>query len=245
MAGVFSAGSSQSLTLSPNPVPAYPVTVGVWFLTTVASPATSATIWAFGQPTGSGANNAFYQDTSNNLNVWDGGTATAIQAISTGIWYFGLCRLISGTNKRYSVISSQGAVSHGQDTSANVSTGMTNAAIGASSENGATLNYFTGRIGEFWYTNKDVQADGAQTQLPLLWQLALRGPFSVPNIVRDIVEYRSLYSTLGDKPGETYSGLFGRQKWTPNGGPGLGAHPPIMGGYRTGPGARALAPIPF
>lgn len=239
MAGFFSAGSSQCLTQSSNPVPAYPYTVGVWFQTTATSPATSATVWAFAQTAGAGNNNAFYQDTSNNLNFWDGGNVTTIQAsISTGIWYFGLCRCISGTNKRFSLLSSRGAVSHAQDTTSSITTGMTNAAIGSSSENNATLNYFTGYIAEFWLTNADVQADGAQTSEPTLWQLAYSGPFSVPHIAQNIIDYRSLRSSLGsdqDRGAETYAGANGRQVWTSNGSPTLGPHPPLFTTYAPPP----------
>lgn len=90
--------------------------------------------------------------------------------------------------------------------------------------------FFDGRMAEIWYTNTDIQADGLQLQDALLRQLAYGGPFSVPHIAKDIVEYRSLRvhpDSRGDQPSEVYHGKFGRQIWTNANGVTAGPHPPL------------------
>lgn len=87
-----------------------------------------------------------------------------------------------------------------------------------------------GQIAEIWYTNTDIQPDGAQLQNSTLRQLAFNGPFSLPHIAKDIVEYRSFRSRLDsrqDTPEEVYHrGL--RQTWTNTNGVTLGPHPPAV-----------------
>jgi hypothetical protein len=85
-----------------------------------------------------------------------------------------------------------------------------------------------GKIAGLWYTNTDIQADGGQLQERTLRQLAFNGPFSLPNIAKDIVEYRGFRSSLAsrqDDPSEVY--YRGTPPvWTNVNGVTLGPHPP-------------------
>lgn len=101
--------------------------------------------------------------------------------------------------------------------------------MGLGTDGGGTQP-FTGRLAEFWCTNTDIQADNAQLQDWMARQLAYGGPFSVPHIVKDIVEYRSLRvfpESRGDRGTEVYHGKFGRQTWANTNGVTTGPHPPL------------------
>lgn len=67
-----------------------------------------------------------------------------------------------------------------------------------------------------------------------LHQLARLGPFSLPHIAKDIIEYRSLRSGLisgDDKPDEVYWGKQRQADWINTAGVILGDHPPLYPGY--------------
>jgi hypothetical protein len=107
---------------------------------------------------------------------------------------------------------------------------------------------FDGNVAEFWYTNTDIQPDGAQLDGNLLRQLAYGGPFSVPHIAGDILEYRSFRKVIesdqdeavGD---EVYWGGAGRQVWTNTNGVTRGPHPPLPGWYRKPADSRLMVPF--
>jgi len=97
--------------------------------------------------------------------------------------------------------------------------------------------FLNGLIAEYWLTNTDIQPDGAQLDDNLLRQLAYGGPFSVPHIAKDLIEYRSfrkvIESDQDEAPGdEVYWGGAGRQVWTNTNGVRRGPHPPLPGYYK-------------
>ena len=79
-----------------------------------------------------------------------------------------------------------------------------------------------------WVTNTDIQADGAQLQNSTLRQLAMNGPYSLPHIAKDIIEYRGFRSRL-DSSQDISEEVFYRgtkPAWSNLGGVKLGPHPP-------------------
>jgi hypothetical protein len=91
-------------------------------------------------------------------------------------------------------------------------------------------------ISEFWYTNTDIQPDGAQLNDDLLRQLAYGGPFSVPHVAANLIEYRSFRKVIESDQDEAvgdgvYWGGAGRQVWTNTNGVTRGPHPPLPGWY--------------
>jgi hypothetical protein len=111
--------------------------------------------------------------------------------------------------------------------------------------NSSPSGFFDGQVGEFWYTDTDIQADGAQLQDSTLRQLAYFGPFSIPHIAKDIVEYRSFRSRLDsrqDTPDEVYY-RGTRPVWTNTNGVNLGPHPPAATNYIDPPGSVYTPPM--
>ncbi len=94
-------------------------------------------------------------------------------------------------------------------------------------------------MAEFWYTDADVQVASGQVGDSLFWQLANYGPFSVPYLFPNIVEYRQLKF---DAPGPDIA-YHRSNKTSPNWAVnnilndagsvsiGMGPGPPLSGGY--------------
>lgn len=232
MAASFLAASSQRLLNSTPPVTNYPFTVGMWVYPTTTGAVRS--FWSLGDTAGT-AN--FWRLSQTATNVWqftaqpnsaDAGTVTANR------WAFLVARGINATNRRVSALQYNGVVAHGQNTTNTTPAGIDVMAIGATIVSVQT-HFFSGLIGEFWYTNTDIQADGAQLQDATLRQLAYGGPSSLPHIAKDIIEYRSFWSALSsdqDKPEEVYWGAAGRQTWVNVNGVTRGPHCPLPMNYR-------------
>lgn len=159
--------------------------------------------------------------------IANGGTTTANQ------WAFVLGRFINATNRRISVLQYDGSIIHAQSTTSRAPTGLDSVAIGGRITSSPD-QFFGGFVGEFWYTDTDIQPGGAQLENALLMKLALGGPFSVPHVAKSLVEYRSLRTGLDsaqDRPEEIwYRGLW--PTWTNTNGVTLGPHPPLPGWYQ-------------
>lgn len=238
MAGSFVRASSQFVSRASVSLPAglYPFTIAAW-----VNPASipAATMTAVGFHTSSSNVNFAYlgvTSTTGTPRLTCQGTGnqatTTATGLTTGNWSFMLGRFINTTNRRLSVLHYNGVLEHAQGTTSVVLASQDTTAVGAF-VGSANSNFFDGRIGEFWYTNTDIQADAAQLQDSTLQQLAYGGPFSVPHIAKDIVEYRSLRkhpSSDGDDGFEIYSSV-GRQTWTNTAGVSIGDHPPLPYSY--------------
>jgi len=226
MSTVFNGAAT--LTNAASPITAYPFTVGCWVMPT-ATPGAAAGVYSVCD-TGAAANLWGFATTAANawrLDSVAGGSAqfTDFGSITLGHWYYTLVRWISATNRRASVLSDDGTISSAQNTVSSSPTSIARIQLGDFSSAG--LN-FTGRIGEFWYTNTDIQPDGGALENELLWQLALGGPFSVPHIAKDIIEYHGMRAeVLADNGPDDYYGAFGRQSWTAAGTVSIGPHPPL------------------
>lgn len=196
---------------------------------------TAQSIWSIGDTGGSGNHITLFQNSSNQFQLGiDVGGFSFVNVGTTTVdrWHYALIRCASATNRRLTVLHHTGIISHGQDTTNKTPSGVDAMALGTAALPGGALP-LSGVIGEFWYTNTDIQADGAQLQNSTLWTLAMFGPYALPHIAKDIVEYRKLRSCLDtrqDNPEEVYCrGL--RQTWTNTNGVTLGPHPPAADNY--------------
>lgn len=232
MAASFASASTQYLICATHPITAYPYSVGLWVY-----PTTTGAERTFFCLTDSGAatqRNALWQLSTNvwAISAWAGGTPNNASAgtVTANRWVFIVGRFISATNRRISVLQGDGSVVAAQGTTSRAfPTSAESISIGAMVST-STAQYLDGNIGEFWYTNTDIQPDGLALQEPLLRQLAYGGPFSVPHIGKDLIEYRSFRKSLTtdqDDGVEVYSESFGVQTWTNTNGVTIGHHPPL------------------
>jgi hypothetical protein len=243
----FASASSQYLVNTSPPVVAPPMTVGFWFNKITA---VDAFMWDLNRV----ATTAHYMAITCNatnvvtvvINDAGGGLTITGATVALNQWHYVLFRAFSAANYWLSVLPNTGAVSRVQSTTSKSPAALDRAAIGCYlSTAGAPGNQMNGMIAEFFQTDTDVQGDGLTTDIGLLHQIAYRGPFSLPNIVNDIVDYRSFRSPpSGERHGESYAGKKGRQVWTPTNGPTLEAHCPLFGGYRGPPHSQSDIVIP-
>ncbi len=249
MAAFFVSASAQRLTNFAPPLVSggYPLTVGLW-----AYPTTTGTLRSF-FTFGASANNTnslrLDQTAANAFDIAaqaGGSTAhAAAGTVTANQWYFLLARFIGAANRRISVLPFNGsAISSGQSTTS-VTPTLNQIAFG-SYFGSSNQQAFDGLIGEAWYTATDVQADNAVIQSSLMRQLAFGGPFSVPHIAKDIIEYHSLrrHPLRGDGSDLYVGGGKGVQAWTNAGGVTIGPHPPLPYWYASlRHTRRAMVPI--
>lgn len=234
MSAAFTAASSQYLENASPPVVTIPLTVGGWLRQNNTTSGksiwslmdgTSATSNGYGVVIGLSCAMVLYNaGTSNNLSI-SGNTANA--------WHFFVARWVTTTNRQMAVLQPDGSFNT-QSSVTSLTPGVTpnKMRIGAR----ALLtpdNFFEGAIGELWWTNTDIQPDGGVINEALFRQLAYCGPFSVPHIAKDIVDYRSLRSLGSDQDDifDYYMGNKGRQVWTNVNGTTLGPDVPVSSLY--------------
>lgn len=148
-------------------------------------------------------------DITTRLGWWTGsatqGTATCTSTRDG--WNYIIGRLISTSNKRIANLSPAGP-QHAVNTSSTTPGALTTLAIGVGLGTGAlSANRSNAFIAEWFMTDTDIQPDGLQLSDDLLWQLAFRGPWSVPHVARSVIEYRSFRTgavAVDDSPSDTY-----------------------------------------
>lgn len=161
-------------------------------------------------------------------------------------WHFVLGRFISSTNCRASVLEYDGTISHAQVTDGIVPSGINEECLGGLPVGGAGDQCLEGCIAEYWITNADIQPGGGQLQETLLRRLAHGGPFSVPHIAKDILEYRSFRGWTSQTRlitgglADNYWGRAPRTWLTDSSFPPGGENPPLPYWYRR-PGQRKRA----
>lgn len=232
MSASFASASSQELVnTAPGFVGAYPFTVGFWVYPTTTG--TSRTVWSLSDTAGSSNLFRFTQGTTR----WQltaastaGGSATAQNAVApvANQWMFVLLRFISATNRRMALLRNGTVSDHSQNTTSITPAGIDAMAIGCNHDNSPD-GFFDGSVAEFFLCDSDIQADGAQLQDSMLRQLAMQGPFSLPHIRRNIVEYRSFRSRGLDSRSDDSEEVYHRetrQVWTNTNTVQLGPHPP-------------------
>lgn len=241
MSAQFVAASSQVLSLASPQVVALPLTVACWFyVSTLPSP--FGCLWALEDSANASDDGWYVAATSGRvvvqqaLNSVSGNAAnTTVNQWALNSWNFVVARYISATNRRLSVLLSTGLTEHVQSVTSITPNAAANASsLGGTSASTRTL-FLDGLIAEHWITNSDIQADGLALTDNLLRQLAYFGPFSVPRLAKNIVDYRSLRSSLGsdqDNLSDYYSNGGRRKIWTNINGVIRGFHPQLATGYR-------------
>lgn len=240
MALSFVAANSQYLQCNPIPVAAFPQTFGAWFNPTTVGTRTAMEL-------GSTLSSSHWCGLAQTTSAWlfecsavGGAGSDAVTSIApvAGRWDYCLIRWISATNRRISVLTSDGTIAHAQSTVSHSPT-LDLMNLGASYSSGPGF-YYDGSIAEFMWMAADIQADGAQTDENLLHRLAYQGIYSLPHALPDLISYRSFRSSFSpspDRPAESGLGRFGRQPWS-----SIGALPTSCGPHVLLPNSRKGPP---
>lgn len=166
-------------------------------------------------------------------------TASVATALTANTWNYVVGRFISSTNRRISVLFSTGAIEHASDNLSRAPTSLDNLQIGHTIGGSQISSGWDGYLAEIWYAAGDVQPNSAaNTDASLLRQLAFYGPFSVPHLAGNIVEYLPFRSSVptGDRYSEPgyYFAEMPRPTWTIGFGAAavtLAPHPPYVNKY--------------
>lgn len=224
-------GTASYLSSTTAPIINAPLSVGAWVLFT----STGASSCFFALTLAASAESfSFRKDATNHMVIRSNSAGaatdtTAVTADAVNTWVYVVGRCITSTNRRLSVLHPDGAIEHVQGTASKTPTGMDAVNIGGIVANGSAQLFWPGLVAELWYTNTDIQPDAGQLDDNMVRQLAYHGPYSVPNIPSDLIEYHGMRSSLPTyrRPEESGLGKFGHKIWTNNSGVGLGHHPPL------------------
>ncbi len=243
MAGQFTAASSQCLSNSTPAILDYPFTAAAWVNLTAVSTVGRA---IFSLSDTATADNYLYvgMGTTELLKVTANAAATDVNtqvstALVAGQWAFVIGRFISSADRRVTQLHSSGMIESNATSTVRAPAGMDRLTIGALETSAGVTLPWDGLVGEVWYTNTDVQPSGGVLDSSLLMRLALGGPFSVPHIAKDIIEYRSFRKSAAsdrDEIGEVFHGAT-RQVWTNTNSVTIGRHPSLPYWYEK-PGQR-------
>jgi hypothetical protein len=232
MAATFVAASSQRLANEAAPAKVYPITVGAWLYPTSTAAGNAAAITV--GSSGATADSFVFCRTAAQWQIYAKGAGTAngqtAGTCTANAWHYVVARWVAATNRRAAILNPDGSVTHLSSATSRTPTTCNVADLGASREGGTAAQFWDGSIAEFWMTATDIQADGLALSEQTLRQLAYGGPFSLPHVAKDILDYRSLRSTLGsdqDKFSEWDFGAAGKQTWANTNSVTLGAHPPL------------------
>ncbi len=174
-------------------------------------------------------------DGTANWGIASAGNNQTNTAVITGQWTFVISRFIGIANRRQSILSPGGAITHSTNTFSVADTARVILSIGAStvSSGGTPAEWVNGRVAEFWGTNTDVGFDSA-SDLPntLVRQLAYGGPFSVPRVANTVAEYHSFLQVLGSDSETSLDPYYRstRATYVPTA-MTLGQHPPLPSSY--------------
>jgi hypothetical protein len=179
------------------------------------------------------------------LGYWNGtsggGFILITGAWAAGSWTYVICRVISATNRRFTILKPNGTITETQDV-ANVTYGtITRWSLGGFASSAAADDFTNGEVQEFWTSPTDIYPIGA-IPTDMVRQLAYRGPWSIPHIAGTVEDYRSLRNgaaSIDADPREIYSRTGTSGAWTYAGNNGLPTrspvNPPLIEPYRRGP----------
>ncbi len=232
MSANFASASSQKLLNSAPRVTTLPFSVGMWV--SPGQVAAAQTFWSLCDTAGTinfydlrqNAGTSWILRTTDDVSPL---TLTATVAPVVGTFVYMVGRFISSASRRFAFLNYTGAPTHLSNTVTDAPAGIDAMALGCLNHS-TPGSFFDGQIAEFWITNSDIQPDGAQLDNALLWQLAYNGPFSVPHIAKDIVEYHSFRRDLSSNSfdnEEDQIPVLGEILTNTNG-VTLGPHPPLL-----------------
>jgi hypothetical protein len=221
MGAHFTAANSNRVGGIPAGTVAVPLSFGLWVRPTST---TTKTILTFG-----GTVNTWFQLHINASNQYQFRANTTALVIGTAVanqWSYLCCRAISATERRAFMVDQRGlTVPTASFTSVAPST--SNLYLGMLLNGGAFSDYWDGDLAEFWWSRTN--AFPAAFTEELAFQLAYRGPLSMPFIAQQIQDYKSLSK---DPTGSVYE--YGAQSgvaWGSGSYPELGDHPPLLSDY--------------
>lgn len=229
MAASFNAASTRRLDNAGVPFALYPFTMGFW-----VQPTTTGTLMALAAFNDTGAATEYFTVMQSAANAWymevSGGNSCSIGTVTANQWHYVIARLVDADSRYLTVLQANGSIVHGSPTVATrLMTSLDTVMLGAFRQNGTASSYFTGLIAEFWYSNTDISGSNTQLNDELVRQIAYSGPFSVPHIAPDVIEYRSLriHPTANNPASDAYYRNMQPPVWTNTGGVFTGAHPPL------------------
>ncbi len=236
MAAQFAAASTQYLVNATPGIITAPFTVGMW-VQLAAVGAVNRTLFALSDTAVADHYFLIRMRDDELVSIVGCAGATGENVANTSValiplaWTFIVGRFIASNNRRVGVLQPSGIAQFTQSTTDRAAASLDTMTIGALSTSGGITEPWDGAIGEFWITNADVgQATGVNLTSDQLRQLAYGGPFSLPRIAKDIIEYRSFRkapASDADEIGEVFHGALGRQVWTNTNGVTIGPHPPL------------------
>ncbi len=230
MAAWFDKASSQGLDILAAPLSTFPINMGCWVYPVATGSTQCVMSWTSATNVTYGT---IYQASANAWTIEkSGGGTTTVGTAVLNAWQYILLRIISATSIRCHTLSPAGTITHAQNTSVGTMTGFDTFSLGDFRLNSAgPTNFFSGGIGEVWYSNIDCYPTGAVDD-NFLRRLAYFGPLSIPVIKQNLLEYRTLFSDpLRGNGDEDYFGGRKMQDWTNTAGVLAGPHPPLPPGY--------------
>lgn len=240
----YGDGSSNANNSSPPlPLTCFPMSVGFWHKPEIT--AGVQTIFSFMDGASFGATGLqIFRIVANRFGaqVVAGGTDTVDAfgpTVIAGAWYYLVFR---GTTSflNLSVLSTIDGGIAAATPVATTATPTTFNELGIAGS--AALNQAKGWTAELWYTNTDIQPDALSLNDATMRQLAFNGPFSIPAVRDNLLEYKSLRAN--PVAGNADDVFFGRkaQYWV-NSGLKAGPHPPLVGFYPRA--IQSIYPAPF
>lgn len=229
------------------------------------TPPCTIAAWARGVPGGSGVNTIIMWDTGGSgttpsLFIGDTGTGTFFQctdgsssatlflgtSVAAGAWAFFIVRVAS------SGLLDAGVIQTGQLFQGNDFT-HTNSGSWTDMQIGGYATGASGSVAEYWYTNTAPaylggSAGSSNMDPQIIRQLAYYGPFSMEQLIPDIVEYHSFRNGMAHQaegPQDLYFGnTFGRRSYTLTGTVlSDGLAPPVLPSYIRQGQVRPFSPI--
>lgn len=219
----------------------FPFTCGAWVSST--SLADDSYFFSVVASASSDANRISFGSAGNQWNInMDGGGVGEDFTNSAGsfvvnTWYYVVGRYSSATNRRMIALHPNGAAQEVVQTASRTPVNCNSVYTHCTPAFGFTHGW-PGHIAELWWANVDIQPDGASLNTAMLRQLAYEGPFSVPHVAPNIVEYSSFRENRILRDYATYAG-----RWAHAGTVQIAPHPPLLARYRYPDDAQSLAVI--
>lgn len=230
--GMFRS-TSTSRYYSDNPAllsTGYPLTMACWYYPTAIF---TRAAMSFGDGGGGGGSgHRLGMGTLNTGSAWLLYASDASLTNSSGgapalnKWAFMIGRFMTATDRRLDVLQ-EGTIFSIQGTASRVPSGLNRLEMGATGV-AALTSPNMGSLAEFWYMQSGIPGVSGAIPAQLLYQLAYKGPFSVPSVGSKVIEYQSLLKGpffseenffRGPRPNWTYSLATGALT--------SGIHPPL------------------